>query len=58
MNLVLALFVVLGVIANASRILDEQLAIYEKILREGFNKQSVDVEGFLRLMHLQDGHPK
>lgn len=42
----------------ASRLVHEQVETFVRILRDGFGRKEVDVEGIVQLMHLMDGNPK
>ncbi|RYH00533.1 hypothetical protein EON65_49215, partial [archaeon] len=44
--------------ALASRLIHEQVETFVRILRDGFGRNEVDVEGIVQLMHLMDGNPK
>eukprot|EP01031_Cornospumella_fuschlensis_P039048 gene39048-47509_t len=42
----------------SSRLVHEQVQTFVRILKDGFGRTSVDVEGIVQLMHLMDGNPK
>lgn len=44
--------------AFGSKLVDEQLDVFQRILTEGFGKDKLDVDGVVQLMHLMEGHPR
>lgn len=45
-------------LSSASRLVDERVNFYERILREVYGKDKLDVDGLVQLLQLTQGHPK